>query len=91
MFASAYGLTVEQFLSYTPRQVQEISEILRIRLHNERALQAQLNGFDADFMDLEHEKMLKDISRQHDEDAKKRNHDTLHKNMISEIKDQKNG
>ena len=77
MVASAYGITPEQFLSYTPRQLQNIIEPLRIRIHNERATAINLAGGDADYIDPEVEKMMKDIERKHAEDEKARNHDKV--------------
>lgn len=87
MFASAYGLTFDQFLTYTPKQIQIISEVLRARNHNEDARRAELAGFKADYVDLETDRMMKDIDRKHQASAKSKNHDTVIKETLDKEKD----
>jgi hypothetical protein len=86
MFASAYGLTFDEFLSYTPRQIQIISEVLRIRAHNDKAFQAQIHGYKADTKDLEMERMMKGIARKHAASAKPQNHDKIVSDELEKVK-----
>lgn len=83
MVAAAYGLTPEQFLSYTPRQLQMVLETLRIRVHNDRALQLKMHNFKADFIDVEAEKMMKSIKRQHVQKDEKKIRDKMEAEMRS--------
>lgn len=43
-FASEYGYTIKQFMSLTMRQVYALLEVIEIRLHNEFANHAALQG-----------------------------------------------
>jgi hypothetical protein len=55
-------------LDLTPRQFQAIIEKMRVRRHNNRAFQYHLHNFkisgtEADFIDLEMESMIKEMSK----------------------------
>lgn len=63
LVAKEYGLTPDQFFAFTPKQCQQVLDVLKIRLHNEQAMQLKMHNFKADFIDVEAEKMMREISQ----------------------------
>jgi len=70
--AAQYGITPEQFYSFTPKQLQQCLKFLGIRLHNDLVMQMKLanKGDKMKFIDLEAEK-LKDADPHNDDTIEK--------------------